>query len=57
MIRNKAFQGLSRTELAREVAMDAQENYFRFSFSCLEVVMMGRFPHLKRLQFEGRKRF
>jgi len=28
-------------------------NFFRFDFSVLEVVLMGRFPHLGRLQFEG----
>ncbi len=35
--------------------MVAQENHFRFSFSALEVVLMGRFPHLKRWQFEGER--
>ena len=35
--------------------MVAQENHFRFAFSSLEVVLMGRFPHLKRLQFEGQR--
>jgi iron complex transport system ATP-binding protein len=43
----------SRSELAAEVAMVAQESHFRFSFSALEVVLMGRFPHLGRFQFEG----
>lgn len=33
--------------------MVAQKNHFRFLFSVLEVVLMGRFPHLRRLQFEG----
>lgn len=46
---------LGRTHLARNVAMVAQENYFRFSFSTIEVVLMGRHPHLKRLSFEGKK--
>ena len=46
---------LTRPELARKVAMVGQENYFRFSFTALEVVLMGRFPHLKRLQFESEK--
>jgi len=54
-LRGNSFQGLDRSELARDVAMVAQENYFRFSFTALEVVLMGRYPHLKRLQFEGRK--
>jgi iron complex transport system ATP-binding protein len=46
---------LKRGEIARAVAMVAQENFFRFSFSVLEVVLMGRFPHLGRLQFERDK--
>jgi iron complex transport system ATP-binding protein len=46
------YNRLSRKNLAREVAMVAQEHHFRFSFSCIEVVMMGRFPHLKPMQFE-----
>lgn len=53
LIRGKAFSSFKRAELAREVAMVAQENHFQFTFSCIEVVLMGRFPHLKRLQFEG----
>lgn len=55
LINNRDIGSLGRSSLAREVAMVAQENYFRFSFSTLEVVLMGRFPHLKRLQFEGER--
>lgn len=46
---------LKRGDIAKVVAMVAQENFFRFAFSVLEVVLMGRFPHLRRLQFERRK--
>jgi iron complex transport system ATP-binding protein len=52
LINGKTYNRLSRKYLAREVAMVAQEHHFRFSFSCIEVVMMGRFPHLKPMQFE-----
>ncbi|MBW1912673.1 MAG: ABC transporter ATP-binding protein [Deltaproteobacteria bacterium] len=52
-IRSRSIKDLKRNELAREVAMVAQENHFRFSFSALEIVLMGRYPHLGRLQFEG----
>ncbi len=52
LIRGKNFNQFRRSALAKEVAMVAQENHFRFQFSCIEVVLMGRFPHLKRLQFE-----
>lgn len=54
-LRGRPLCELSRSELARDVAMVAQENYFRFAFTALEVVLMGRYPHLKRLQFEGRR--
>ncbi len=51
-INDKSYHSLKRNALAREVAMVAQEQHFRFSFTCIEVVLMGRFPHLKRMQFE-----
>lgn len=54
-LQGRHYQDLKRSELARDVAMVAQENYFRFSFTALEVVLMGRYPHLKRLQFESRR--
>ncbi|MGH7863458.1 MAG: heme ABC transporter ATP-binding protein, partial [Candidatus Binataceae bacterium] len=41
-----------RRELARTVAMVAQESAVAFSFTVLEVVLMGRAPHLGRLRFE-----
>ncbi len=55
LLRNSPLTSLGRRELAKEIAMVTQENHFRFSFSALEVVLMGRFPHLRRLQFEGLK--
>ena len=57
LINGESYSGFKRGRLAREVAMVAQENHFRFSFSCIEVVLMGRFPHLKRLQFEDHNDF
>jgi cobalamin transport system ATP-binding protein len=53
LLRRRPLASLTRTEVAAEIAMVAQENFFRFPFSVLEVVLMGRFPHLRRLQFEG----
>lgn len=55
LFKDRPLTSLKRSELAREVAMVAQENHFRFSFSALEVVLMGRFPYLTRFQFEGEK--
>jgi iron complex transport system ATP-binding protein len=55
LIEDSPYAAFGRNHLAREVAMVAQESHFRFSFSTLEVVLMGRFPHLRRLQFEGKR--
>lgn len=55
LYKKRPLKSLKRFELAREIAMVAQENHFRFSFSALEVVLMGRFPYLTRFRFEGEK--
>jgi len=52
LVRGKPMVNLKRGDIAKVIAMVAQENFFRFAFSVLEVVLMGRFPHLGRLQFE-----
>jgi len=44
---------LSVREMAREVAVVPQETTVAFDFTCLEVVLMGRNPHLGRFQVEG----
>lgn len=54
-LKGRMLRELSRLELARCVAMVSQENHFQFSFSVMEVVLMGRFPHMRRLQFEGER--
>ena len=46
---------MKRSGIARQIAMVAQEQHFRFSFTAQEVVLMGRFPHLRSLQFEGER--
>ncbi len=47
----------SRRERARAVALVPQETHFPFPFSVVEVVLMGRTPHLGWLGFEGRRDF
>jgi iron complex transport system ATP-binding protein len=42
----------SREELARQVAVVPQETTIELPFSVLEVVLMGRSPHLRRFGFE-----
>lgn len=54
VVEDKPLNSYSRKDLAKEVAMVEQESHFRFSFSALEVVLMGRFPYLRRFQFEGK---
>jgi cobalamin transport system ATP-binding protein len=44
-----------RRELARLVATVPQESVFGFPFTALEVVLMGRHPHLEGLAFEGER--
>jgi iron complex transport system ATP-binding protein len=43
----------SRREIARRVAVVAQDAPLTFAFTALEVVLMGRAPHLSRLGFPG----
>jgi iron complex transport system ATP-binding protein len=42
-----------RRELARQIAVVQQEPSFSFSFTALEIVLMGRHPHLAGLAFES----
>ncbi|MGE0638767.1 MAG: ABC transporter ATP-binding protein [Thermoanaerobaculia bacterium] len=44
---------LPARELARRVAVVPQEPRFEFSFTALEIVLMGRHPHLAGLAFES----
>jgi iron complex transport system ATP-binding protein len=42
-------------EFCRKVAFVQQDTLINFSFSVWEIVLMGRIPHLKKLQFETKK--
>jgi iron complex transport system ATP-binding protein len=44
---------LSRRELARRIAVVPQETYSTFDFSAVEIVLMGRYPHLGAFELEG----
>jgi len=46
---------MRRSDIARKIAVVPQDTQVIFPFRALEVVLMGRSPHLGRLQFEGRK--
>jgi iron complex transport system ATP-binding protein len=42
-----------RRDLARRIAMVPQETHAPFDFSVLDIVLMGRFPHLGTFALEG----
>ena len=43
----------SRTGLARRIAVVPQESQLAFDYTVLEVVLMGRYPHLNAFALEG----
>ena len=49
----QAIAALSRRELARRIAVVPQETHSAFDFSALEIVLMGRYPHLSAFELEG----
>jgi iron complex transport system ATP-binding protein len=44
---------LSRRDLARRIAVVPQETRTTFDFSVLDIVLMGRYPHLGPFELEG----
>ncbi len=48
---------LGRGEIARRMAVVPQETHLAFEYSVLEVVLMGRYPHLGAFEVEGPRDF
>ncbi len=46
--KGKTLAGYSKKSLSREIALVPQNFYINFPFTAKEVVMMGRYPHIKR---------
>ena len=46
---------MDRNDIAKRIAVVAQEAHLLFPFSVLETVLMGRSPHLGHLMFESEK--
>jgi iron complex transport system ATP-binding protein len=44
---------LTRRELARRIAVVPQETHSTFDFSVIDMVLMGRYPHLGPFELEG----
>lgn len=52
LLEGRRVEEIRLKEFCRQVAFVPQETLINFSFSVREIVLMGRIPHLKRLQFE-----
>jgi len=48
-------QNLSKREIAKNIAMVPQSSAINFAFTALEIVMMGRNPHVSRFRMEGQR--
>jgi iron complex transport system ATP-binding protein len=47
--------GMKSVDLAKHMAIVPQESNIGFSFTALDIVLMGRNPHMKRFQMESEK--
>lgn len=54
---DKDISEMKLKEFCRKTAFVPQDTLINFSFSVEEIVLMGRIPHLRRLQFESKKDF
>ena len=50
ILKNQPLRSFARRELARQIAVISSDQYFAFPFPVAEIVAMGRFPYLGRLQ-------
>ncbi len=53
----KELKQISLGELARNMAVVPQETNIDFDFTCLEIVLMGRHPHMGRFAIEGKAEY
>jgi iron complex transport system ATP-binding protein len=54
-INNQVLSKLSVKEIAKETALMHQNTSISFPFTSLDVVLMGRYPHIKRFKSEGKE--
>jgi iron complex transport system ATP-binding protein len=52
-LEGRPLSGWSRRQVARRIAYVPQDTHASFDFSVLEIVLMGRFPHLNTFALEG----
>jgi iron complex transport system ATP-binding protein len=53
VIDGRPIEQLTRRELARRIAVVPQETHSTFDFSVIDMVLMGRYPHLGAFALEG----
>ncbi len=53
LLGDRPMDRLSRREVARQIAVVAQETELSFEYSAIEIVLMGRHPHLGVFTVEG----
>jgi iron complex transport system ATP-binding protein len=53
MLGDRLIASMTRREVARHVAIVPQETHPAFEYTVLEMVLMGRHPHLSAFQLEG----
>src|SRR6185436_9826969 len=53
LIDGQAIEQLTRRDLARRLAVVPQETHSTFDFSVIDMVLMGRYPHLGTFELEG----
>jgi iron complex transport system ATP-binding protein len=52
-LENQVLADMPRRVAARHVAVVPQDTHPAFDYTALEIVLMGRHPHLRRMQLEG----
>jgi len=52
-LNDEPIEQLTRRQLAQRLAMVPQETHATFDFSVLDIVLMGRYPHLGAFALEG----
>jgi iron complex transport system ATP-binding protein len=53
MLGDRVLSSMTRRELARHIASVPQETHPAFDYTVMEMVLMGRHPHLSAFQLEG----
>jgi iron complex transport system ATP-binding protein len=53
LLEGRSVRSINRRDLAKRIAVVPQETHSTFDFTVLDMVLMGRYPHLGPLELEG----